>query len=60
MADRSRTVTFKDSPKVYNIPKYDPTRVKYWEYFVVDRWRFQIRIKKFEKLFVQTVSHKHN
>ncbi len=39
---------------------YRESRKKYWEYFVLDRFRFQRRIKDFEKIYNdRTILRKH-
>ena len=48
-------VIFNDKPIVYVMIvwnfAYKESRNRYWEHFVIDRYRFQRRIKEFEKLY---------
>lgn len=56
---QTRKVTFNEVPQIYYIPKYDPTRLKYWEFYVIDRLRFQHRINQFEKVFIKSNVYKN-
>ena len=56
-----KRVTFQDPPKIQYIVAWDfayrQARKKYWEYCVIDRYRFQRRITDFENIY-RNVRHR--